>query len=125
MESLRKQLFAYVKKTYGVEPDYPFSPLPDCPVLRHPDNRKWFALMMEMPRNRLGLPGDARVDVLDLKCSVALSGVLRQQAGFFPGYHMNRDKWISVLLDGTVPLEDLLPLIDLSWQLTAGRKPRR
>ncbi len=125
MESLREQLFAYVKKSYGVEPDYPFSTLPSCPVLRHPDNRKWFALAMEVPRNRLGLPGEDRVDVVNLKCSVALSGVLRQQEGILPGYHMNRDKWITVLLDGTVPPEDIFPLIDLSWQLTADKKPRR
>ena len=125
MESLREQIFAYVKKQYGVEPDYPFPMAPNCPVLRHSDNRKLFALLMELPRSRLGLEGEERVTVLNLKCSVALSGVLRQQEGILPAYHMHRDSWISVLLDGTVPPEDILPLVDLSFSLTADPKSRK
>ena len=125
MDSLKEQIFAYVKETYRVEPDYPFSTAPGYPVLRHPDNRKWFALIMDVPRDRLGLTGEERVDVLNLKCAVALSGVLRKQEGILPAYHMNRDSWISVLLDGTVPLSDICPLIDLSFELTADRKKQK
>lgn len=125
MESIQEQVFAYVKKQYRVAPDYPFPMAPSCPVLRHGDNRKLFALMMELPRSRLGLEGEERVAVLNLKCSAALSGVLRQQEGILPAYHMHRDSWISVLLDGTVPLEDILPLVDLSFSLTADPKSRK
>jgi predicted DNA-binding protein (MmcQ/YjbR family) len=122
MESIKKQIFAYGKETYGVEPDYPFPTAPDCPVLRHADSRKWFALFMDVPRNRLGLEGEERVEVVNLKCSAALSGALRKQAGILPGYHMHRESWITVLLDGTVPLEDILPLVDLSYILTEAKK---
>ena len=125
MDSIREQVFAYVKKQYRVEPDFPFPMAPSCPVLRHQDNRKLFALLMELPRSRLGLKGEERVEVLNLKSSVALSGVLRQQEGILPAYHMHRDSWISVLLDGTVPLEDILPLVDLSFSLTADPKSRK
>ena len=55
MESVKDQLFRYVKKTYGVEPDCPFPTDPDCPVLRHQDNRKWFAILMDVSRDKLGL----------------------------------------------------------------------
>jgi len=43
---------------------------------------------------------------------------LLQQKGYLPGYHFARGKWVSVLLDGTVPLENILPLIDASYQTT-------
>lgn len=123
--SVREAVFAYVSNYYGVEPDYPFSTAPSYPVLRHPGSRKWFALVMDVPRSRLGLEGEERVDVINLKCSPSLSGVLRRQEGILPAYHMHRDSWISVLLDGTVAAEDIFPLIDLSYELTKEKKRRR
>ena len=123
--SVREAVFAYVSNSYGVEPDYPFSTAPSYPVLRHPGSRKWFALVMDVPRNRLGLEGEERVDVINLKCSASLSGVLRRQEGILPAYHMHRDSWITVLLDGTVAAEDIFPLIDLSYELTKEKKRRR
>ena len=123
--SAKDKVFAYVKKTYRVEPDYPFSTAPEYPVLRHRDNRKWFALIMDVPRDRLGLEGTDRVDVINLKCSAAMAASLRTQPGILPAYHMHRDSWITVLLDGTVTSEDLFTLIDISFQLTADKKQRK
>ena len=125
MKSIKQQVFEYVKKTYKIKPDYPFPIAPSYPVLRHPDNRKLFALIMDVPRNRLGLDGEEQVDILNLKCSAALSGSLREQPGILPAYHMHRDSWVTVLLDGTVPVEDICPLIDLSFTLTADQKNRK
>ena len=81
MRTVKELIFEYVRKTYGVTPDYPFSTAPDYPVLRHLDSRKWFALLMDVPRDRLGLSGEDRVDVLNLKCSPAMATSLRMQEG--------------------------------------------
>ncbi|MBO4831777.1 MAG: MmcQ/YjbR family DNA-binding protein [Oscillospiraceae bacterium] len=124
MDSLRKQIFEYVKKTYDVEPDCPFATDPDTPVLRHRDNRKWFAIFMEVSREKLGLKGAVRTDVVNLKCGPMLSGALRMREGIFPAYHMHRENWVTVLLDGTVPIDEICPLVDLSFELTADRKRR-
>lgn len=124
MNTVKEQIFAYVREQYGVDPDYPFSTAPEYPVLRHTGNRKWFALLMDVPRRKLGLDGDEPVDVINLKCD-AMAGALRQQTGILPAYHMHRDSWITVLLDGTVPVEDILPLIDLSFHLTQTKPKRR
>ena len=35
------EIFSYVKKKYGVEPDYPFSTAPEYPVLRHEEICRW------------------------------------------------------------------------------------
>ena len=45
-------------------------------------------------------------------------GALVQKDGFFRAYHMNKEKWISIVLDGTVPNEEIFALIDLSFELT-------
>lgn len=124
MQTVKEQIFEYVREQYGVEPDYPFSVAPTYPVLRHTGSRKWFALLMDVPREKLGLHGEEHVDVINLKCD-NLSGVLRQQPGILPAYHMHRDSWITVLLDGTVPAADIYPLIDLSYHLTSAKTKRR
>ena len=103
-----EELFSYVKKKYGVEPDYPFSTAPDYSVLRHEDNRKWFAIIMDAPGDKLGLEDTDRVDVINVKMGdPMLADMLIQQPGFFRGYHISRGNWISILMDGTVPRKDL------------------
>ncbi len=121
MNPLTEGLFDYARTAYGVEPDYPFPTAPDYPVLRHRDTRKWFALFMDVPRNRLGLDGEERVDILNVKCDPMLGGSLRLEKGYFPAYHMHHESWLTVILDGTVPLDDILPLLDMSFELTAKK----
>lgn len=125
MKTNTDRILEYVEKNYHVKPDHPFSLAPFYSVMRHPDCRKWFALIMNVPRKKLGLNGESLVDVINLKCSPILSGSLQMQEGVFPAYHMRRDNWITVLLDGTVPLENIYPLIDLSYNLTSSNRRRQ
>ena len=46
-------LFSFVNEHYGIEPDYPFSDDASA-VLRHPENRKWFALVMRVSKSKFG-----------------------------------------------------------------------
>ena len=112
----RKELFEWAKETYGTEPDYPWNDW-NC-VLRHRHNNKWYALIMEIEETKLGINSDKIVDVLNVKCDPLLIGSLRMREGFYPAYHMNKDKWISVLMDGTVPAKEIMELIELSYSLT-------
>ena len=73
----------------------------------------------------LGLSGDGTVDVLNVKCDPMLAGSLRQQDGFHPAYHMNKDKWLSVRLDGSAPDNEIKSLIDLSYDLTAAKNKKK
>lgn len=112
----RQEVFKWCKQQYGTEPDYPWNDW-NC-VLRHKQNNKWYALIMEIEERKLGLDGNRIVDILNVKSDPLLIGSLRTQPGFFPAYHMNKDKWISVILDGTVSDDEMKNLIDLSYQLT-------
>ena len=80
----REEIFQYVKARYGTEPDYPWHD--DNAVLRHKENRKWYGLVMEVGRDKLGLKGSGRVDVINLKSDSALIGSLRTRPGFHPAY---------------------------------------
>ena len=106
--TLRDDVIKYVKKKYKSTPEYLWRRYPEYAVFRHEDNRKWFAIIMAVPRERLGLPGDERVDIINVKPEDPfLADILIQQEGFFKGYHFSKGNWVSILLDGTVPQETI------------------
>ncbi len=122
---MRQDLFALAKAHYRTEPEYLFSKYPGFAVLRHP-NKKWDGVIMDLPRSKLGLPGEGMVDALNVKCDPVMSGSLRLLPGVLPGYHMNKEQWITILLDGTVNPEQIEILLDISFQLVGVKKvPRR
>ena len=121
----RKTITNFIKKKYGVSPEYLWKRYPDFTVFRHEDNNKWFALMAGVPGSKLGLPGDEPVDVINLKIDdLFFRDVLIRQDGIFPGYHMNKMYWISVLLDGTVDEQQICELIEMSFMGTASKKKK-
>lgn len=114
----RKQVLDYIREEYGILPDYPFLKSPEHAVFRHKRSRKWFGLLMKVPGSKLGLSQDFPVDVLNVKCDPELIPVLRSQPGIFSAYHMNKNHWISILLDGTAAAEDVKQLLHTSFYLT-------
>ena len=101
----RQDVFEYCRKQYKTQPDYPWKDW--NAVLRHTDNNKWYGLVMEV------------------KCDPILSGSLRMQPGFFPAYHMNKEKWISIMLSEASENDEMIKnLIDWSYQATEQRKRR-
>lgn len=117
----RQELIDYIFDTYSVEPDYPFPRDDVSCVFRHIDNRKWFGIAMVIPYRTLGINRKGNVDILNIKCDPIIAGSLRGKPGFCPAYHMNKDKWITVLLDGSAGQEELISLLDMSYSMTASK----
>ncbi len=121
--SLRNAVFELARERYSTEAEFLWTKMPSFGVLRHP-NGKWYAVVMDIPGGKIGLPGDGLVDVMNVQVDPVMSGSLRATPGIFPGYHMNKEKWITVLLDGTVDMEQIAILLDISYDI-AGTKSRR
>lgn len=114
----RAEYTARLKEIYSAEGERLFSRYPDFLVFRHGGNRKWFAVIMDLPRKNLGLDGAGEISVVNLKCDPRLIASFREEAGVYPGWHMNKAHWLSVSLEGGVK-EDLLRfLTDMSYELT-------
>ena len=116
----RQELFIWIRQQYGTEPEYPWHDW--NAVLRHNDNNKWYGVVLEVSADKLGLPEAGIVDVLNVKSDPLLIGSLRGQDGYFPAYHMNKEKWLSIQL-GKPELDDAIKdLLSLSYELTAPKK---
>ena len=115
----KEAFFLWVEREFGVKPDYPWEER--NAVLRHGDSRKWFALVLEVERCKLGLQGQGKVEVLNVKGDPRIIGSLKGQPGYFPAYHMNKEQWLSILLDGPVGEGQIQELLRMSFDLTRGK----
>lgn len=117
-----KQLQQFISETYGTTPEYPWMKYPGYMVFRHSDNQKWFALVMDISKEKLGLPEKEPIEVLNVKCEPSMIGSLRSENGIYPAYHMSKTNWVTVALDGSVSDEKVKGLLDMSYNLTAKKK---
>ena len=122
---MTEKILDFIKMKYGVVPEHPWKKYPENKVFRHSDNKKWFALMMEVQRTKLGFPNKYYVSVINLKVDDLLfRDIIIQEDGIFPAYHMNKQHWITVMLDGTVPCERVIDLIEMSFLATASARKK-
>ena len=116
-EDYTRKILEYAREKYGDEPEYLWKDSPEYAVLRRADNRKWYVLIMQIPRKRLKLDGNDIVEVVDLRFDVDELPRKVDGVSYFYGYHMNKKHWITILLDGSVPLDEILACVDKSYAL--------
>lgn len=114
----KSEFITYIEETYGATGENLFAKYPSFRVFRHSSNRKWFAVIMEIPREKLGLPGGDDIRVMNVKCDTRMIGSFRAEKGMFPAYHMSKAHWLTVALDGTVETDKIKFLLDMSYDLT-------
>lgn len=118
---MTQQILDHIKEVYGTEPEYLWLKTPTNAALRNSTTGKWFAVLIgDLPLRKLGLESAQRADVLNLKCDPMISYTLVDSERIFPAYHMNKEHWISVRLDGCVPIEELKMLIAMSYDIVSS-----
>lgn len=123
---MRERIIEHIRKEYKADPEYLWSRFPDYAVFRHADNNKWFAILMNVRRDRIGLEGDGSTDIINVKLSDPLfADFLSRQPGYRRGYHFSRGSWVSILLDGSVSFEEICRWLEESYQTTASKEKKK
>lgn len=122
MMTQQERIMRHIEERYGSEPEHLWAQYPDYTVYRHSASRKWFAVFLTVPRDKLGMEGIEPICVLDIKCSPLMIGSLLSENGFFPAYHMNKTYWISVLMDGSVSDDQIFALLEFSYDSAAPKR---
>jgi len=102
-----KTLRSYLLSRPGAVGEHPFGPQPLVVKV----GGKIFALLSE----------DATPLTISLKCEPAHAQFLRDSFGAVqPGYHLNKEHWNTVTLDGSIPDDSIRAMIDDSYRLVVG-----
>ncbi|MCC8130248.1 MAG: MmcQ/YjbR family DNA-binding protein [Oscillospiraceae bacterium] len=119
----RNEVFDYIRDTFGVEPDFPFDEDFVSAVARHPENKKWFALLMRIPADKLGHDYSDEIDILTIKSDpLLIDSLVENDEGFHRAYHMNKRQWLTIELKENFADEDIQYLLGLSYKLTNRKK---
>ena len=119
----KQQFLEYCLDTYGTSSDYPFDEDFETAVLRHANNRKWYAIVMRVSRCKFGFESDEVIDVVNMKLPTEMFGSFGADDGVYPAYHMNKLHWISVLLPDA-PEDVVLFLTNSSFEATKSSKKK-
>ena len=111
-----KRIMVQVQEKYGNQLEYLWEKSPDTAVLRHEGNQKWYAVLMKISWDKLEKGRKGLVEAVNLKHEQVAD--LLSKKGIYPAFHMNKRYWISVTLDDTLSDEEVLELIERSWNLT-------
>ena len=111
-----KRIMTKVQEKYGNQLEYLWEKSPDTAVLRHEDNKKWYAVLMRIPWDKLEKGREGLVEAVNLKHDQVAD--LLSKKGIYPAFHMNKRYWISLTLDDSLSDDDVLDLLEISWNLT-------
>ena len=113
-----KEIVAYIKNKYRDELEFLWEKSPKNAVVRRKSSKKWYAVILTVSKRKLNLDSDEIIEVINLHNIVEEIKKLIDNKKYFPAYHMNKKYWCTICLDGTVELEEIYKLIDISYKLT-------
>lgn len=107
----------YVRERYGDELEFLWERFSDNAVWRRKDNQKWYGLILTISKEKLGLSSDEIAEIIDLRLEPEQMSDTIDHKNYFPGWHMNKKSWYTMILDGSVPTEEICRRIDKSYVL--------
>lgn len=116
-ENCTHKIIEYAREKYGDELEFLWERYPDAAVLRRKDNKKWYALFMTISKAKLGLDSAEPAEIIDLRFDKDELPKKVDGERYFLGYHMNKKHWITMILDGSVTVEEILNYLDESYKL--------
>ena len=111
---IKRELIDYCLTYPSSYEDYPFDDT--AAVMRHNVNKKMFALIAER-HGKL---------YINLKCDPVRADNLRIIFDSVTGgWHMNKDHWNTIYIDGDVPEDELYEMIEHSYDLIKPKVKKR
>lgn len=107
----------YVRKKYGDEPEFLWTKSPNNAVLRRKDSRKWYAAILTVNGRKIGLNTDKIMEIIDLRMKADDRDNILSREHYYPGWHMNKKSWYTIVFDDCVADEEIKLRITESYEL--------
>lgn len=112
-----KLLIEYVRSQYGRDLEFLWPRFSENAVWRRGDNGKWFGALLTVRANKIiSGANDDFIEILDIKCAPDMIDFIVDKKRIFPGWHMNKRHWITIVLDGRMDIHQIESLLDASFE---------
>lgn len=111
------RIASLIKEKYQNVSQFLWTKFPGYGVFRNQNNEKWYAVIMNINKQKLGLE-DVEIEIVNVKLEEERVSELLARKGFYPAYHMNKENWISIILDGSLSDDEVMTYVEESHRLT-------
>lgn len=113
-----RDVIKYIKNKYDDKLEFLWQKFDDNAIVRNKENDKWYAILMTVRENRIRGNSEEKIEVLDLRYPKDRINDIIDCDKIFPGYHMNKKSWITIVMDQSLKNEEIFCLIDNSYNLS-------
>lgn len=108
----------YMEMVYG-KLERTFVDSPDIGVYKESSGDKWYAIIIPVPGEKVDSNSNCKdlVEVINLKVDKLKINELLRKRGIYPAYHMNKNNWVSIILNDTLTDEEIILMINESYDL--------
>ena len=108
-------------KKYGNAPEFLWKTTPGTGVFRNPETKKWYLAILDIDRSKIQKNKKGLVEIALIKLSADNVQERLKQEHIYPGWHMNKKYWITVILDESLSDNEIMELIEESHSFTVKK----
>ncbi len=108
-------------KKYGNVPEFLWKTTPGTGVFRNPETKKWYLAILDIDRSKIQKNKKGLVEIALIKLSSENVEKRLKQEHIYPGWHMNKKYWITVILDESLSDNEIMELIEESHSFTVKK----
>lgn len=112
-----REVIRYIREKYADELEFLWEKFADNAIWRRKDTKKWYGLLVTISKNKLGIASDEIVEALIIRLQPEQMADTVDHERYFPGWHMNKKSWYTIILNGSVPTDEICRRIDESYNL--------
>lgn len=115
-EGQTERMLKYINEKYNDDIEYPWEDY-EGGIVRRQDNGKWYVAFLRVAAKKFFPEMSGKVNIVNIKVIKGKAPEMADGKNIFPAYHMNKQNWISLILDDVIPDAEIFSLIDASYTL--------
>ncbi len=112
-----QRIIEFVRQKYEDELEFLWPSSPGNAIWRRKDNKKWYGVVITVSGKKIGLQTDDLIEIIDLRMPPEEAEERLSQLHYYPGWHMNKKSWYTLVLDESISDEELRMRIEESYDL--------
>jgi predicted DNA-binding protein (MmcQ/YjbR family) len=112
----------HILNNYGDYPQFLWKKFPGYGVFKNASNKKWYGIISNIDYSKINKTKTGEIEVINLKLDEKIIIKLLKEKGFYPAWHMNKQTWITLILNETLTDDTVMKYVEQSYKYTIGEQ---